>query len=1058
MPDNYWDQYKSPGTKPGGSKPKPTNAQRVARAQAQQEVAQSPEYVEKQLIRLASRLASLVKEQDYGPTGNGPSYSGEDKHGKFNLPDTTNAFRDAVAGFSRHDLRAALNRAGIVNRDVRDYLEEQRHAANTTSWAETGLDYLSRPGQAVQGALVEGGLNPFSGDFWEGAWKGLAGKKQYNPTEAIIRGGASLTGVPITKKEARDYVEELPGPVKFITDTTAGILLDPTTYLTLGTTSAGKAAIATAAERIAEARTAAGGIADVAEIANTISRAGFKALPAAEQALVTEPKLLSLLNQARGGVRFAGKTIPGTPAFQNALTDAAGRVLPATSAERLIRAPRTGLRQLERKGAGTDLAGQVERLSARTIGAAPEKERLIAAAMNNLAKRVRDPAERTAIIDALEGRVAFADLPEHLQPIVENLRTRLNDALAKDQSVGLLRDVRDLDLPPEWEGVSLDPEALTEPLTPNTYYPRFREDLAPQPKITSPPNPLTGATPRRFGRAEDLRHESTTALAEDIPFDLNPFRAVGKRTMQSEREVARLEYLDGLQQIKLDDGTPLLQAADDVVDVPAGWKQVDVPVSKLDDVGDIVGVGKQKMLVREEVAVEVQKTLKTLTNESDFGRFAKILDKYMGLWKGYATVPFPFGIGFVIRNATGNVWNSVVLAGTQFKAFGAAKQVQKLVAKGLKEGDPLAYLDDTQRRIYQEAIDNNALGSGFFHNDIGDFDPDVVFDVPGWKQRINPLDDRNVGLETGRRFNDWIEQNARLATFMSQRAKGLSAEQAAAITRKYLFDYTDLTDFDRWAKKFSPFWTFTRKNLPLQLEHMVKQPGKYTSLEHFLDAARGQAAEHPEQNIPEWMRQAGATVLPFKVGNDPVAYVPDLPVFQALDTLQPLTDLPDVLSRKPGADREFARDLFNAAGIGGPIGVPKALAEIASGRQIFSGHEFQPGAEVKLPILDLKVPETWQYLLEQSFPTASKIRGAFPAEERDADARLRRLLSIFTGQQFWPIGDATARSELYRRLDALQGFQAGLENDGFLLPEGEYAPPKKKGSSSSGFWDQYKAG
>src|SRR5688572_26548875 len=132
------------------------------------------------------------------------------------------------------------------------------------------------------------------------------------------------------------------------------------------------------------------------------------------------------------------------------------------------------------------------------------------------------------------------------------------------------------------------------------------------------------------------------------------------------------------------------------------------------------------MAVREEVFSEVQKALKFFGNESDFGRFAKTMDKFMSLWKGYATVPFPFGAGFVIRNATGNVWNSVVLAGSNPRWFFTAKAIQKKMAQGLRDGaDPMALLSDSQRRLVQDALDNNALSTGFFRSDVGDFDPDL---------------------------------------------------------------------------------------------------------------------------------------------------------------------------------------------------------------------------------------------------------------------------------------------------------------------------------------------
>ena len=56
--------------------------------------------------------------------------------------------------------------------------------------------------------------------------------------------------------------------------------------------------------------------------------------------------------------------------------------------------------------------------------------------------------------------------------------------------------------------------------------------------------------------------------------------------------------------------------------------------------------------------------------------------------------------------------------------------------------------------------------------------------------------------------------------------------QAAAMrTKKYLFDYQDLTDVEKGLlRRVVPFWTWTRKNVPLALETLVTQPGKVSAL------------------------------------------------------------------------------------------------------------------------------------------------------------------------------------------------------------------------------------
>ena len=82
-------------------------------------------------------------------------------------------------------------------------------------------------------------------------------------------------------------------------------------------------------------------------------------------------------------------------------------------------------------------------------------------------------------------------------------------------------------------------------------------------------------------------------------------------------------------------------------------------------------------------------------------------------------------------------------------------------------------------------------------------------------------------LGIGRKLGDAMETNAKLALFIDQLSKGLSPYDAAQVVKKHLFDYTDLTKAERKLKIVVPFYTFTRKNLPLQLKTLIERPDKY---------------------------------------------------------------------------------------------------------------------------------------------------------------------------------------------------------------------------------------
>jgi len=109
-----------------------------------------------------------------------------------------------------------------------------------------------------------------------------------------------------------------------------------------------------------------------------------------------------------------------------------------------------------------------------------------------------------------------------------------------------------------------------------------------------------------------------------------------------------------------------------------------------------------------------------------------------------------------------------------------------------------------------------------------------------------------------------VDDSARLAGFIDQLSKGLKPEQAAAQVKKYLFDYFELTPFERkWMKRFVPFYTWTRKNLPLQFQELMRQPGKYATVARAHDYL---SEDYTEKDAPSWLRENAALLLPGEQG------------------------------------------------------------------------------------------------------------------------------------------------------------------------------------------------
>ncbi|NLY47331.1 MAG: hypothetical protein GX053_15325 [Tissierella sp.] len=140
----------------------------------------------------------------------------------------------------------------------------------------------------------------------------------------------------------------------------------------------------------------------------------------------------------------------------------------------------------------------------------------------------------------------------------------------------------------------------------------------------------------------------------------------------------------------------------------------------------------------------------------------------------------------------------------------------------------------------------------------------------GWaggygSKRIEQLGRRRIQdynpLELSRNFGEYIEDISRLAGFIDQLVKTGDPYQAALQVKKYQFDYSELSAFERDVlKRVIPFYTWMRKNIPLQLEHLIRTPGVYTSLAHAVDEGAAYAGVDIEQ-MPDYL--ANQFAIPF---------------------------------------------------------------------------------------------------------------------------------------------------------------------------------------------------
>jgi hypothetical protein len=98
--------------------------------------------------------------------------------------------------------------------------------------------------------------------------------------------------------------------------------------------------------------------------------------------------------------------------------------------------------------------------------------------------------------------------------------------------------------------------------------------------------------------------------------------------------------------------------------------------------------------------------------------------------------------------------------------------------------------------------------------------------------------------------NATAENVGRLTHYMYRLDHGYSQGAAADIVRAAHFDYEDLSSFEqRWMKNIAPFYTWTRKNVPYQLQQLAEHPGRVATYGKVANTSEQMSGAKPSDVI-----------------------------------------------------------------------------------------------------------------------------------------------------------------------------------------------------------------
>jgi len=352
------------------------------------------------------------------------------------------------------------------------------------------------------------------------------------------------------------------------------------------------------------------------------------------------------------------------------------------------------------------------------------------------------------------------------------------------------------------------------------------------------------------------------------------------------------------------------------------------------------------------------KTLKPINDATQF-------------WKGAATVYIP---QYHFRNMMQNLYQSHAIAGMdRMESYGHAFNDLTGKAGSFTDGNGITRTFKSLSKMREQY---GVSGTGFYGSDL---------ETLLGSKKVDPF-------VAGRKAGQFIEDYSRTALWYDGMARGLSPWAAAMRLKKFLFDYSELSQFERrYLRPWFPFYTWMRKNLPLQMEQLIQNPAKAgipVVLQHTLgEAIHGRQPSNEEMQTLYDSSQTGyPLVYKNRVGEDRITGL--------AGQMNTTTDLLQTFA----ADENPAMSALKMAGnmLNPLISVPAGALvghDISSGKEVFRKGSRNKATAMFLPGSGEKpvaVPSDWAWVLSRMVRVLA-IYNRTVAEFRPGDNILKKF-------------------------------------------------------------------
>lgn len=286
------------------------------------------------------------------------------------------------------------------------------------------------------------------------------------------------------------------------------------------------------------------------------------------------------------------------------------------------------------------------------------------------------------------------------------------------------------------------------------------------------------------------------------------------------------------------------------------------------------GLSDKKLTVNgytlEGTAIDIINQNSLRQNNLTENAFWQLYDKFLSTYKMVNTIYSP---AFYGNNIVGNAFNSFLYCGA------AAFDPRKLkIARGIAStGDPKQFLTLHGEKYSYKQLRDICGRLGISNTSF--YEHEIRQDAKGFANM--KLNKKLLEVSSG------IEDTQRIALFVEALDNTGDFEKAVDVVNKFLFDYSDLSEFEhKVMKRAIPFYTFMRKNNPLQLEQIFTNPRVYRNLNYGFNNFELLSGSNyvEDENRNEWRKDY--VQLPFQIGGENIGFNLNLP-YETLERLTP---------------------------------------------------------------------------------------------------------------------------------------------------------------------------